>query len=162
MYIPRKQHLRQCGGCLLEVAWDGDREVGVYVIHIGGPQAVGQVMALGDAKTLAGAAQQCDQSWLGMIQLFDDRQGADVVEALCGCTGLPHFVAVGHILQASDMIATVPERFAQRVGAPFDLVSVPHPAALPPIAINMFWHARQHRTPASQWLRQLVAGLHGG
>jgi DNA-binding transcriptional LysR family regulator len=75
---------------------------------------------------------------------------------------VPHFVAVGHILQASDMIATVPERFAQRVGAPFDLVSVPHPAALPPIAINMFWHARQHRTPASQWLRQLVAGLHGG
>src|ERR1700752_3892196 len=34
---------------------------------------------------------------------------------------VPHFVAVGHILHSTDMVATVPERFAQRVAEPFGL-----------------------------------------
>src|ERR1700681_4769348 len=51
---------------------------------------------------------------------------------------VPHFVAVGHILGETDMIATVPERFAERCVEPFDLRFVPHPAKLPEIAINLF------------------------
>jgi len=69
---------------------------------------------------------------------------------------VPHFVAVGHILQATDLVATVPERFAQRMKQPFDLVYLPHPAALPEVAINVFWHAKFHKAPANQWLRGLV------
>lgn len=69
---------------------------------------------------------------------------------------VPHFVAVGHILQSTDLIATVPERLAMRCVEPFDLVHVPHPASLPEIAIKLFWHARYHRDPANRWLRQLV------
>jgi len=69
---------------------------------------------------------------------------------------VPHFVAVGHILQATDLVATVPERFAQRMTQPFDLVYLPHPAALPEVAINVFWHAKFHKAPANQWLRGLV------
>lgn len=67
---------------------------------------------------------------------------------------LPHFVAVGHILAASDMIATVPARFAEKVAEPFGLAIVEHPANLPEIAINLFWHARQHQDPANRWLRE--------
>lgn len=74
---------------------------------------------------------------------------------------VPHFIAVGHILQSTDMIATVPERFAARCVEPFGLVSVPHPAKLPEIAINLFWHGRYHRDPANRWLRQLVFELFG-
>jgi DNA-binding transcriptional LysR family regulator len=69
---------------------------------------------------------------------------------------VPHFVALGHILQATDLVATVPERFAQRMTEPFDLVYLPHPAALPEVAINVFWHAKFHKAPANQWLRGLV------
>ncbi|HEY8242077.1 MAG TPA: LysR family transcriptional regulator [Casimicrobiaceae bacterium] len=69
---------------------------------------------------------------------------------------VPHFVAVGHILAETDMIATVPERFARRVAEPFGLSFAPHPAKLPEIQINAFWHARLHRDPANQWLRTLV------
>lgn len=69
---------------------------------------------------------------------------------------VPHFVAVGHILASTDMVATVPERFAERVAEPFGLTYAEHPAALPPIAINLFWHAKFHRDPANQWLRGLV------
>jgi DNA-binding transcriptional LysR family regulator len=69
---------------------------------------------------------------------------------------VPHYVSVGHILQRSDLVATVPERLADRLLEPFGLAKVPHPAKLPDIAINVFWHAKYHRSPANQWLRSLV------
>lgn len=75
---------------------------------------------------------------------------------------VPHFVAVGHILQSTDMVATVPERLAQRMAEPFGLVYVNHPVKLPEIAINLFWHAKYHKDPANQWLRGLVFELHAG
>jgi len=69
---------------------------------------------------------------------------------------VPHFVGVGHILQATDLVATVPERLAQRLIGPFGLACVSHPATLPEVAINVFWHAKYHKEPANQWLRSLV------
>lgn len=73
---------------------------------------------------------------------------------------VPHFVAVGHILQHSDMVATLPERLAQALVGPFGLTYVKHPATLPEIAINMFWHAKYHKDPANEWLRNMVFRLH--
>ena len=75
---------------------------------------------------------------------------------------VPHFVGVGHILQATDLVATVPERLAQRLVEPFRLAAVPHPAKLPEVAINVFWHAKFHKAPANQWLRGLVFETFGG
>ncbi|WP_273808904.1 MULTISPECIES: LysR family transcriptional regulator [unclassified Pseudomonas] len=72
---------------------------------------------------------------------------------------VPHFVAVGHILQKSDLIATVPERFASSCLEPFDLVALPLPFVLPEIPINIFWHTRFNKDPANQWLRQLMVEL---
>lgn len=72
---------------------------------------------------------------------------------------VPHYVSVGHILQSSDLLATVPERLAQGLAHPFGLTYVTHPARLPEIAINAFWHAKVHRSPANQWLRGLVFEL---
>lgn len=69
---------------------------------------------------------------------------------------VPHFVAVGHILQNTDLVATVPERLAQRMVGPFGLATAPHPAPLPDMAINLFWHAKYHREPGNQWLRQYI------
>lgn len=74
---------------------------------------------------------------------------------------VPHFIAVGHILQSTDLIATVPQRFALRCEQPFGLVSSPHPVRLPDIAINLFWHERFNRDPANQWLRRLLVELFG-
>jgi DNA-binding transcriptional LysR family regulator len=72
---------------------------------------------------------------------------------------VPHFVSVGHILQSTDLIATVPERLAQKLTKPFGLSPVQHPVKLPDVAINAFWHAKAHRSPASQWLRGVVFDL---
>ncbi len=72
---------------------------------------------------------------------------------------IPHFVSVGHLLRRTDMIATVTERLAESLVEPFDLTYRPHPIDLPEIAINVFWHAKVHRSPAHQWLRQVVFEL---
>jgi DNA-binding transcriptional LysR family regulator len=72
---------------------------------------------------------------------------------------VPHYVGVGHILQGSDLIATVPERLADRLIEPFGLAKTSHPARLPDVAINVFWHAKFHRAPANRWLRGVVFEL---
>jgi DNA-binding transcriptional LysR family regulator len=72
---------------------------------------------------------------------------------------VPHYVGVGHILQGSDLVATVPERLADELVEPFGLAKLPHPARLPDVAINVFWHAREHRAPANRWLRGLLFDL---
>lgn len=70
---------------------------------------------------------------------------------------VPHFVAVGHILRSTDMIATVPEVLALRCIEPFGLTWRPHPVALPEFRISMFWHAKFNRDAANHWLRRQVA-----
>ena len=72
---------------------------------------------------------------------------------------VPQFLGLGHILQGTDMVATVPERLAERLSAPFGLSYLPHPVKLPEVAINVFWHAKMHQSPAHQWLRDVVFDL---
>lgn len=72
---------------------------------------------------------------------------------------MPHFVAVGHILQRTDLLATVPERLATSCEGPFNLCILPPPVELPNIEINLFWHARFNKDPANRWLRQLMFDL---
>ena len=69
---------------------------------------------------------------------------------------VPHFMAVGPVLQATDMIAVVPRRFADCACKPFGLATAPCPVKIPESVINVFWHAGNHRDPANQWLRQVV------
>jgi len=73
---------------------------------------------------------------------------------------VPHFIAVGQILRSTDMIATVPERFATTIVAPYQLAYVSHPATLPEISINLFWHAKNHKDPANQWLRGQIFDMY--
>ena len=70
---------------------------------------------------------------------------------------VPHYVALGDVLGHSDLIATVPERFAQRVTRPFGLTTRALPLTVQSSAIHQFWHGRSHRDPGHQWLRALVA-----
>jgi DNA-binding transcriptional LysR family regulator len=74
---------------------------------------------------------------------------------------VPHFVGVGHILRSSDLVATVPEALASHLAEPFGLTYQPHPVRLPEIAINVFWHAKAHRSLANQWLRGMIFELFG-
>lgn len=69
---------------------------------------------------------------------------------------VPHFVAVGHILLSTDMIAVVPEAYAARTFEKAELATAPCPFDIPKLQINMLWHAQNHRDAGNQWLRQLI------
>lgn len=75
---------------------------------------------------------------------------------------VPRLVAVADIVCTRDLVATVPEEFAQRGAAFFGLKYIPHPIRLPEIDINLYWHARHHRDPANQWLRKLFIDAFSG
>lgn len=72
---------------------------------------------------------------------------------------VPHFVAVGHLLQHTDLVATVPDKLAAALVGPFDLVHAPLPFAVPEFAVNVFWHAKLHHDPANRWLRSVVVDV---
>jgi DNA-binding transcriptional LysR family regulator len=93
----------------------------------------------------------------GMVDAMLRRSGIERTVRLT----VPHYVSVGHILQSSDLITTVPATLADRLLEPFGLVKVAHPAKLPEVAINAFWHAKYHRSPANRWLRSIVHELFG-
>ncbi|MEZ2720623.1 LysR family transcriptional regulator [Paenalcaligenes hominis] len=103
----------------------------------------------------------------GHIKITSPSTGHGEIDAIMQHAGLdrdirleiPHFIAVAHILQSTDLIATVPERFANSCLGPFDLISLPLPIDLPEIAINLFWHSKYHRDTANKWFRQLVFDL---
>lgn len=74
---------------------------------------------------------------------------------------VPHYVALGEVLQNANLIAVVPERFAQRIVKPFDLLVRELPIHVEDSAIQQCWHGRLHRDPGHQWLRQLMRKLFG-
>lgn len=74
---------------------------------------------------------------------------------------VPHYVALGDVLKHSNLIATVPERFADRILKPFDLVKRDLPIEVDQSAIHQFWHGRLHRDPGHQWLRQYISKRFG-
>jgi len=49
---------------------------------------------------------------------------------------VPHFVAVADIIQTTNLVATVTEKFAERSAAQFGLKYVTHPVKLPEIGIK--------------------------
>ena len=73
------------------------------------------------------------------------------------CLTVPHYVALGHVLAGTALVATVPERFADRVTGPLQLVSRPLTLRLPTSTICQYWHAHLHRDPGHQWFRELLA-----
>ena len=67
------------------------------------------------------------------------------------------------MLGSTNLIATVPERLAERLAGPHALVARPLTLRLrlPASTIAQLWHAHLHRDPGHQWLRALVAQRFG-
>lgn len=72
---------------------------------------------------------------------------------------VPHFLSLGPTLQATDMVATLPEDVALLLEKPYDLVSLPFLVTLPIVYVDVCWHRRMHRDPANVWLRNLIYKL---
>lgn len=82
------------------------------------------------------------------------RAGIDLAASF----SVPHFAAVPYIVSTTDLVATVPQKLAERAAGPFQLEAVRSPLELPPLQTNMFWHRRYNQDEGNRWLRTLVAG----
>lgn len=69
---------------------------------------------------------------------------------------LPHFLAAIALVEASDLVVTLPERLARAL-APPGLLIRPPPVPLAPLELVSLWHPRVHADPTHRWLRELVA-----
>ncbi|MEP7306626.1 MAG: LysR family transcriptional regulator [Acidobacteriota bacterium] len=72
---------------------------------------------------------------------------------------LPNFIGVSALLENTDLLATVPERFARIIARHVPVRVFPTPIAVPSYVVMQYWHARSHREPASKWLRAVIVEL---
>ena len=68
-------------------------------------------------------------------------------------------LTVVEIVANSDVIATVPEKFAARCRERYRLQSVDLPFSLPPVQNRAYWHESVHSDARSCWFRKLLADV---
>ncbi len=69
---------------------------------------------------------------------------------------LSHYMSLLPVLEANDLIATVPRHLAAVCSRYAGLSIADTPLKAPVIAVHQIWHERFHKDPANTWLRQLV------
>jgi DNA-binding transcriptional LysR family regulator len=67
-----------------------------------------------------------------------------------------HFLLVPRIVAGSDLIATLPERVAERLADRHPLVVHRSPVRPAGFTLSLTWHERTDGDPARAWLRALV------
>jgi DNA-binding transcriptional LysR family regulator len=68
-------------------------------------------------------------------------------------------LTVAEIVANSDVIATVPERFAARCRGHYSLQIVDLPFSVPPVQNRVYWHESAHSDARSSWFRKLLADV---
>jgi DNA-binding transcriptional LysR family regulator len=68
-----------------------------------------------------------------------------------------HFLTAPELIRGTDLIVTLPARFAAQVAPRHDLVVRPPPIDLPPFHLHLSWHERWHHDAGHRWIRQLLA-----
>lgn len=69
------------------------------------------------------------------------------------------FMVAPRMVAETDLIATVPERFALSVADQYSLQVLKSPLRLPAICIAAYWHERSQREPAHRWLRKVITDV---
>lgn len=80
---------------------------------------------------------------------------------LASSFSVPHFAAVPYIVSTTDLVATVPQKLAERAAAPFHLAISATPLHLPALQTNLFWHRRYNQDEGNRWLRGVLVELFG-
>ena len=67
---------------------------------------------------------------------------------------LPTFIQIPALLANSDLMFSVPEKFAQYLAKHHSVKILPLPFKVTPFNIYLYWHHRLHNSRLHQWLRQ--------
>lgn len=73
-----------------------------------------------------------------------------------------HYFAACRVVSQTDLILTMPERYARVANRQFKNQLLPLPLDMPSWDVYMYWHANVDGDPANRWLReQLMASFQG-
>jgi len=72
---------------------------------------------------------------------------------------ISHFHGVMALITSSDLIATIPKRFAQSIQQIANIKVLSPPIPLPKYKVTLYWHERFHRDPGNEWLRAVFIKL---
>ena len=118
------------------------------------------VCAMRPGHPLAGAPLTLE-NYLGAghIQISSRRNGLGYVDLALGKLGKqrrialrsPHYLMAARVLLETNLILTVPERFARQ----HELHVAELPLAdVPPLASHLYWHESTDQDPANRWMRE--------
>ena len=98
------------------------------------------------------------------IHISSRRSGLGYVDLALGKMGIQrkialrsqHYLMASQVLQQTDMVMTVPERFARR----HDLQAFNLPVNdVPPLETHLYWHESTDQDPANRWMREQMIEL---
>ena len=106
------------------------------------------------------------EEYLGLthIHISSRRNGLGHVDLALGKAGQQrkialrsqHYLMATQVLQQTDMVMTVPERFARHS----DLYYVPLPVTdVPAVETHLYWHESTDQDPANRWMREQMIEL---
>ena len=111
-------------------------------------------------------------AWLALPHLLVAPRGkpGSAVDAALAAMGrarrvglmVPQFLVAPHVVAASDLVWTAPERMARAYAALLPLTVAPVPIALEGFTVWQSWHERRHRDRGHAWLRQRVHAVAAG
>ena len=74
-----------------------------------------------------------------------------------------NYFAACRVVSETDLVLTMPRRYARILNAQFGNRLLPFPLEVPAFDTYVYWHANAAGDPANEWLRQQLAHtLQGG
>lgn len=67
-----------------------------------------------------------------------------------------HYFEACRLVSQTDMLLTMPERYALLLNTHFKNRHYPFPAKLPFLDVHLYWHVSAESDPANRWLRQEI------
>ena len=102
---------------------------------------------------------------LNHIQVSARRHGPSVEDSELGRRGLQrkikfrcqHYFAACEVVRDSDLLLTMPERYARIISRLIPNRISAFPIEIPTLETCLYWHARTDADPGNTWLRELIA-----
>ncbi|AMB86111.1 LysR family transcriptional regulator [Pseudomonas agarici] len=124
------------------------------------------VCAMRKGHPLVGKGQLTLDDYLGQthIHISSRRNGLGHVDLALGKMGIQrkialrsqHYLMASQVLQQTDMVMTVPERFAYRHELHYWALPVND---VPPVQTHLYWHESTDQDPANRWMREQMIEL---
>ncbi len=67
-----------------------------------------------------------------------------------------HYFAACRVVSQTDLILTMPERYARIANLQFDNQILPFPLEVPAFDVFLYWHSNVDNDPANRWLREEI------